>query len=68
VQVWNEGEFKPEAQISYRTAFILPGDIYAEQVVKTDTTRLCQQDKSFAPFKFNSRVYYTAGVVRNFAF
>jgi hypothetical protein len=32
-KVWNEGEYKPEAQISWRTGFILQGNSPAEQAV-----------------------------------
>ena len=68
-QVWNEGEFKPEAQISYRTAFILQGDSSAEGMINTNATWLCEQDKSFAPIRFTVRAYYVAGAgeVRNMA-
>ncbi len=68
-QVWNEGEFKPEAQISHRTAFILQGNTSAEGLVNTNTSWLCEQDKSFAPIRFNVRAYYVAGAgeVRNMA-
>ena len=60
-QVWNEGEFKPEAQISYRTAFILSGDGKAEAIVNSNSSWLCEQDKSHSPIKFNARGYYVAG-------
>ena len=68
-QVWNEGEFKPEAQISYRTAFILQGNTSAEGMINTNTTWLCEQDKSYSPTKFTVRAYYVAGAgeVRNMA-
>jgi hypothetical protein len=33
--VWNDGELKPEAQISYRTGFILQGNNAAEELVNT---------------------------------
>lgn len=60
-QVWNEGEFKPEAQITYRTGFILQGATTAESVINTNNTWLCEQDKSFAPTRFTVRAYYVAG-------
>lgn len=68
-QVWNEGEFKPEAQISYRTAFILQGNTSAEGMINTNTTWLCEQDKSYSPTRFTVRAYYVAGAgeVRNMA-
>ncbi len=68
-QVWNEGEFKPEAQISIRTAFILQGNTSAEGMINTNPTWLCEQDKSFSPIRFTVRAYYVAGAgeVRNMA-
>lgn len=60
-QVWNEGEFKPEAQISYRTGFILQGASPAEFALNTNSTWLCEKDSSFNPLKFNVRTYYVAG-------
>jgi alpha-L-rhamnosidase len=68
-QVWNEGEFKPEAQISYRTAFILQGNTSTEGMINTNTTWLCEQDKSYSPTRFTVRAYYVAGAgeVRNMA-
>ncbi len=60
-QVWNEGEFKPEAQISFRTAFILQGNSSAEGMINTNSSWLCEQDKSFSPIRFTVRAYYVAG-------
>jgi hypothetical protein len=60
-QVWNEGEFKPEAQISLRTAFILQGGTSAEGLVNTNSSWLCEEDKSFSPIKFSVPTYYVAG-------
>ncbi|MEY4905673.1 MAG: hypothetical protein RLZZ292_3488, partial [Bacteroidota bacterium] len=68
-QVWNEGEWKPEAQISYRTGFILQGATEAEASVNTDATWKCIRDVSFAPIKFDVQTYYVAGAgeVQNLA-
>ncbi len=68
-QVWNEGEFKPEAQITYRTGFILQGATSAESAVNTNNTWLCEKDNSFAPLIFRTRGYYVAGAgeIRNMA-
>lgn len=60
-QVWNEGEFKPEAQITYRTGFILQGATSAESAINTNNTWLCEKDNSFAPLVFRGRGYYVAG-------
>lgn len=68
-QVWNEGEWKPEAQISYMTGFILQGATNEEAVVNTNATWKCMRDDSFSPLKFNTRAYYVsgAGEIRNMA-
>jgi alpha-L-rhamnosidase len=59
--VWNEGEFKPEAQITFKTAFILQGSSTAESAFNTNNNWLCEKDNSFAPLRFNVRTYYVAG-------
>ncbi|KIA86517.1 alpha-L-rhamnosidase N-terminal domain-containing protein [Flavobacterium sp. AED] len=68
-QVWNEGEWKPEAQISYRTGFILQGATAAESILNTNNTWKCEKDNSFAPLKFDVPTYYVAGAgeIRNMA-
>ena len=60
-QVWNEGEFRPEAQITYRTGFILQGASTNEAMVNTNNTWLCEKDNSYNPIRFNVRAYYVAG-------
>lgn len=68
-QVWNEGEWKPEAQISFRTGFILQGATAAESILNTNTSWKCEKDNSYAPLKFDVPAYYVAGAgeVRNMA-
>lgn len=68
-QVWNEGEWKPEAQISFRTGFILQGNTSIESPVNTNDTWKCVRDNSYAPLRFNARSYYVAGAgeIRNMA-
>ncbi len=60
-QVWNEGEFKPEAQISYKTGFILQGGAEAQHIVNTNASWKCVRDSSYAPTKGNPKQYYVAG-------
>ena len=60
--VWNDGELKPEAQISYRTAFILQGNSPVEEIINTDKSWKCRRDKSYRPI--NPELiysYYVAG-------
>lgn len=68
-QVWNEGEWKPEAQISYRTGFILQGASNDEAVLNTNSSWQCEMDRSYTPLRFNVRAYYVAGAgeIRNMA-
>jgi len=48
-KVWNEGELRPEAQISWRTGFIMQGNTPEESIVNTNTTWKCSRDNSYSP-------------------
>ncbi|HOK35636.1 MAG TPA: hypothetical protein PK860_00150 [Paludibacteraceae bacterium] len=39
--VWNEAEYRPEAQISIRTAFILQGNSEKEEILNSNETWKC---------------------------
>jgi alpha-L-rhamnosidase len=60
-QVWNEGEWRAEGQISLRTAFILQGDDHNEIKIITDSSWKCTRDPSYRPIRFNIPTYYVAG-------
>ena len=47
--VYNEGENRPEAQITVRTAFIVQGETAAEEVLNTNTSWKCVKDKGYRP-------------------
>lgn len=47
--VWNEGEYRPEYQLSLRTAFVLQGNTATEEVLNTNTTWKCVEDNAFQP-------------------
>ena len=47
--VWNEAQYRPEAQISVRTAFILQGKSEAEEIINTNETWKCICDKGYQP-------------------
>ena len=47
--VWNEAQYRPEAQISVRTAFILQGKSEAEEILNTNETWKCLCDKGYQP-------------------
>ncbi len=59
--VWNEGAWKPEAQMSFMTGFILQGATATEQVINTNNTWKCMRDISYSPLKFDIPTYYVAG-------
>ncbi len=60
-KVWNDGEFRPEAQISLRTGFIVQGATAAEQLLNTNSTWKCIKDSSYRPLKVSLSTYYVAG-------
>ncbi|MGI4751449.1 MAG: alpha-L-rhamnosidase C-terminal domain-containing protein [Janthinobacterium lividum] len=47
--VWNEAQFRPEAQISVRTAFIIQGNSSAEEILNTNDTWKCIRDVGHQP-------------------
>ncbi len=47
--VWNFGSQRPEAQISYRTAFIIQGNSVKEEILNSDKSWRCIKDESYAP-------------------
>lgn len=60
--VWNDGEYRPEAQISERTAFILQGDTPAEEVLNSDWTWKGTRDTAYKPLTgIGYSSYYVAG-------
>ncbi|MFN2438993.1 MAG: alpha-L-rhamnosidase C-terminal domain-containing protein [Chitinophagaceae bacterium] len=60
-KVWNEAEWRPEAQISLRTGFILQGATAAEQAINTNDSWQCIRDNSYKPIKITLPTYYVAG-------
>jgi alpha-L-rhamnosidase len=47
--VWNEAQYRPEAQISVRTGFILQGSTAAEEILNTDKSWKCIRDAGRYP-------------------
>ncbi|MHB9011265.1 MAG: alpha-L-rhamnosidase-related protein [Ignavibacteriaceae bacterium] len=47
--VWNFGDFKPLAQITYKTAFILQGDTKYEEIVNTGDSWKVYKDEAYIP-------------------
>lgn len=48
-KVWNEGEFRREAQRSNRTAFIIQGVTKEASLINTNKSWKCNQDHSYSP-------------------
>ena len=60
--VWNYGDMRPEAQISYQTGFILQGNGEVEKIVNTDNTWKCRRDSSYSAKEPKlTYTYYVAG-------
>ena len=47
--VWNEAQYRPEAQITVQTAFILQGNTLSEEILNTDESWKCIRDKGYSP-------------------
>jgi alpha-L-rhamnosidase len=59
--VWNDGQQKPEAQITYLTAFILQGNTEKEEILNTNDTWKVIKDESYQPLPVHVPGYYVAG-------
>jgi hypothetical protein len=57
--VWNFGEFRPYAQISYHTAFIVQGDSENEDLVNTNSGWKVIKDSAYSPFPLNRAAMHT---------
>lgn len=58
--VWNYGGVGPLAQMSYRTGFILQGNLPAEAVINTDHTWKCVKDGGYGQLRPRVIGYYAA--------
>lgn len=47
--VWNEADYRPEAQISFRTALIVQGNTPAEEALNTNNSWKCIRDNAYKP-------------------
>ena len=60
--VWNEAQWRPEAQISLRTGLIVQGATEAEQNINTGTGWKCMRDNSYQPLQVRiPNTYYVSG-------
>jgi alpha-L-rhamnosidase len=60
-EVWNEGQWRAEGQISQRTGFILQGNDSAGQIINSNSGWKCIRDNSYQAIPFNPPDYYVAG-------
>ena len=60
--VWNEAEYRPEAQITLHTGFILQGNTPNEEILNTNNTWKCYHNKAYSPLTgIGYPTYYVAG-------
>jgi alpha-L-rhamnosidase len=60
--VWNEGEYRPEGQISNRTGFLMQGNTSKEEVINTNTSWKCFKNSAYSPLTgIGYSAYYVAG-------
>jgi len=61
--VWNEGEHRPEGQISNRTGFLLQGNTSKEEIVNTSNTWKCLKNTAYKPLAggIGYNTYYVSG-------
>ena len=60
--VWNEGEYRPEGQISSRTGFLLQGNTGKEEIINTNTSWKCFRSTAYSPLTgIGYNAYYVAG-------
>lgn len=60
--VWNDAQYRPEAQMTLRTGFIVQGNTTAEEILNTDTSWRCVRDIAYRPVGGASYGgYYVAG-------
>ena len=60
--VWNEGEYRPEGQISNRTGFLLQGNTSQEEIINTNTSWKCFKSSAYSPLTgIGYNTYYVSG-------
>lgn len=58
--VWNDGNMRPIAQMSYRTGFIVQGDVPSEYEVNTNRSWKCAVDSGYTLLRPRVIGYYAA--------
>ncbi len=61
--VWNDGELRPEGQISNRTGFVMQGNTANESVINTNNSWKCTRNNAYQPLTggVGYNAYYVAG-------
>jgi len=60
--VWNDGAaYRPVANTSYRTGLLIQGTSDETNVLNTDGSWLCKEDKAYKPLRVFFPNYYVAG-------
>ena len=60
--VWNEGEYRPEGQISNKTGFLMQGNTGKEEVVNTNTSWKCLKSAAYTPLTgIGYNTYFVSG-------
>jgi alpha-L-rhamnosidase len=60
-EVWNYAEYRPLAQFTYQTRFIIQGNSSTENVVNSDSTWMALRDTAYSPIKIDINQYYVVG-------
>ena len=64
--VWNFAEYRPLAQISGQTGFIIQGDTKDENIINSDTSWVVLKDTAYKPVPVSINQYYVAGAGEEF--
>jgi len=60
--VWNEGEYRPEGQISIKTGFLIQGNTTQEEIINTNSSWKCFKSSAYTPLTgIGYSAYYVAG-------
>jgi alpha-L-rhamnosidase len=59
--VWNFAEYRPLAQISAQTGFIIQGNTKDENILNSDTSWVVIKDRAYKPVPVSVNQYYAAG-------
>ena len=60
--VWNDGEYRPEGQISNRTGFLIQGNTAKEEIINTNTSWKCFRNTAYTPLTgIGYNTYYVSG-------